>query len=130
MGATGGGEVSGGIDGGFELVSAVAVALRAEFGVGIDAHPGGEGTEAGAVNRAFRAAARVILARIVGSGDGLDTLVSGALRRAALDRLTEAGVEGEVAERLLGSEPGFGQAWLAYLALIPTAVIDDLVGAC
>lgn len=36
----------------FEVVLAIAEALREEFGVGIDAHPGGERIEAGSVNRA------------------------------------------------------------------------------
>ena len=35
--------------------------MRAEFGDSIDAHPGGVGTEAGEVNRAFRMAAYAIL---------------------------------------------------------------------
>ena len=60
----------------FRLILGIAEALREEFGVGIDAHPGGEATEAGAVNRALRAAARhglavpTVLADLV--PDGLD----------------------------------------------------------
>ena len=40
---------------------ALAEMLRAEFGIGIDAHSGGVGAEAGAVNRAFRTVAAVVL---------------------------------------------------------------------
>jgi len=40
----------------FRLLLGIAGAFREEFGVGIDAHPGGEGNEAGVVNRAFRGA--------------------------------------------------------------------------
>ena len=47
------------------MVLVIAEALRDEFGVAIDAHPGGEGTEAGSVDRAFRVAARVIVAEVV-----------------------------------------------------------------
>jgi hypothetical protein len=34
-------------------VLVIAEALREEYSVSIDAHPGGDGTEAGVVNRAF-----------------------------------------------------------------------------
>ena len=49
-------------DEGLGLVLAVAEALRDEFGVAIDAHPGGEGIEAGSVNRAFWRSVRTIVA--------------------------------------------------------------------
>ena len=49
----------------FRMIWRIAEALRAKFGVGIDAHPGGEGNKAGVVKRAFRAMARMILASVV-----------------------------------------------------------------
>ena len=45
----------------FRTIQSLAQTLRQEFGVSINAHPGGVGTEAGAINRAFRAAVRVVL---------------------------------------------------------------------
>ena len=46
----------------------IAEALREEFGVSIDAHPGGEGNEAGVVNRAFRTAVRAIVGEVAPGG--------------------------------------------------------------
>ena len=37
------------------------------------------------------------------------------------------GVSSEQSEILISSEPNLGNAWLAYLALAPMSVIDDLV---
>lgn len=111
----------------FQMVLAVAGALRAEFGVMIDAHPGGEGNEAGVVNRVLRATARVILARAVSPIDDLAAVQSRALRRAALLRLAEFGMDGSRAEGLLDLEPVLGDRWLAYLALAPASVVDDLL---
>jgi hypothetical protein len=65
-------------------VLATAEPLRDEFGVGIDAHPGGEGTEAGSVNRAFQAAARTIVAEVATEGDDPATVVTHVLPQAAL----------------------------------------------
>ncbi len=106
-------------------VLVIAEALREEFGVSIDAHPGGEGTEAGSVNRAFRAAARVIVAEVVSEGDPA-TMLTHLLRQAALRWLAELGVRPEQAEVLVSSEPKLGDSWLGYLALAPVSVIDDL----
>ena len=53
--------MSDGFDDKLRSVLAIAEALRDEFGVSIDAHPGGDGIEAGAVNRAFRVMVRVIV---------------------------------------------------------------------
>ena len=112
----------------FQMVLAVAVALRAEFGVTIDAHPGGEDADAGVVNRALRATARVILAGAVFSIGDLAAVESRALQRAARLRLVELGMDGGRAEHLLEMEPGLGDSWLAYLALAPATVIQDLIG--
>ena len=101
----------------------IAEALRAEFGVSIDAHPGGEGIEAGAVNRAFRVMVRVI----VSEADDPAIIVTHLLRQAALRRLAEVGVRSEQAEVLVSSEPNLRDRWLAYLALAPRSVIDDLI---
>ncbi len=118
--------MSKGFDDGLRMVLAIAEALREEFGVGIDAHPGGEGIEAGSVNRAFRAAARTIVAEVAqGHGDPA-TVLTHVLRLAAQRRLTELGVRPEQAEGLISSEPWLGDSWLAYLALAPVSVIDDL----
>lgn len=116
-----------GQSGEFQLICRIAEALRQEFGITIDAHPGGEGNEAGVVNRAFRAAARVILAGAVSPMDDLAAVQSWALRRAALLRLAEFGMDGGRAEGLLAMEPGLGDRWLAYLALAPASVVDDLL---
>ena len=109
------------------LILGIAEALREEFGVGIDAHPGGTGNEAGVLNRAFRAAAMRILGSIVPRGGDLGGVVTWVLRLAALRRLAEAGVVGQRAESLLGMEPGLGDAWLACVALAPASVLVDLI---
>jgi len=111
----------------FRLVLGIAEALREEFGVGIDAHPGGEGTEDGVVNRAFRAAARNILQTIVTPADDLPLVLTRTLRLAARRNLTEMGLCDDQAEGLLDSEPGLGNRWLAYLALVPAPVVNDLL---
>ena len=107
------------------LVLGIAEALRAEFGFGIDAHPGGKGNEAGAVNRAFRVSARRILQPTVPVGENLERVLIWVLRRAALIRLAEVGVEVGLSTALVDSEPGLGDAWLAYLALSPTSILND-----
>jgi hypothetical protein len=109
-----------------DLVIEIARALREEFGVSIDAQPGGAGNLAGPINRAFLATAGQILGEIVTSGD-LPGLTTWVLRRAALTRLAEFGVNDEKAGEMLDSEPGLGNPWLAYLALCPDSVIEDLV---
>jgi hypothetical protein len=100
--------------------------LREEFGVGIDAHPGGEGTEAGVVNKAFRAAARRVLQATLTPPEDLPLVLTWALRRAALRRLVEHGLDEGRAEGLLDLEPGLGDRWMAYLALAPSPAIDEL----
>ncbi len=112
----------------FHLILEIAGALRREFGVGIDAHPGGEGVEAGVVNRAFRAMAGVILGGIVTPGDDLTSLTTWALRQAALRRLVEHGVDAKDAAGLIDREPGLEDRWLAYLALASVSVVEDLIG--
>ena len=111
----------------FETIRMIAEAMREEFGDSIDAHPGGVGSEAGVVNRAFRTAAYVILKRAGSLGDE-PAVRTWAVRQVALGRLCDLGLVGPRAERLLGLEPGLGDAWLAYLALAPATVIDDLIG--
>ena len=109
-----------------DLVLGIAEALREEFGVAIDAHPGGAGTEAGTINRAFLASARHILKAIVTPSGDLPGLTTWVLRRAARRRLSAFGItEGET-EPLLDSEPPLGDSWLIYLALAPDSVIEDV----
>jgi hypothetical protein len=103
-------------------VLVIAEALRDEFGVSIDAQPGGDGIEAGAVNRAFRVIVRVI----VSEADDPAITVTHLLHETALRRLTELGVGLEQAEVLVQSEPNLGDSWVAYLALAPISIIDDL----
>ncbi len=110
----------------FEVVLAIAEALREEFGVGIDAHPGGERIEAGSVNRALRAAARTIVAVVTTEGDDPATVLTHVIRLAALRRMTELGVRGEQVEVLVSSEPKLGDRWLACPAFSPVSAIDDL----
>lgn len=113
----------------FQNILAVAEALREEFGVSIDAHPGGEGSEAGVINRAFSTAARRILQSIVTPGDELPLVLTWTLRQAASRRLAEHGVEEGPTEDRLDQEPRLGDAWLAYLALAPTSVLEDLLAS-
>ena len=50
------------------------------------------------------------------------------LRQVALGRLQDLGMEVAEVERLLDLEPDLRDAWLAYLALAPATVIDDIRG--
>jgi hypothetical protein len=111
----------------FQMILGIAEALRGEFGVGIDAHPGGEGSEAGAVNRAFLAAARLILEATIPPGGDPRPVLAWALRRAAYLRLEELGLRGGRASALLDTEPLLLDRWLAYLVLAPTSVIEELI---
>src|SRR4051794_20726039 len=104
------------------LVESIAGALRAEFGVAIDAHPGGFDAEAGTVNRAFLAAVGVILGGVILPGDDPAVVRTSVLRRAALRRLDRLGLVGPRAESLLDQEPTLGDRWLAYMALAPASV--------
>jgi hypothetical protein len=110
----------------FRLILGIAEAFREEFGVGIDAHPGGTGNEAGEVNRAFRAASRRILQTIVTPADDLPLALTRTIRLAARCNLNDLGVSGDQADSLLESEPGLGDHWFAYLALAPNGVVNDL----
>ncbi len=110
------------------LILRIAEALRDEFDLSIDAHPGGPGNEAGVVNRAFRASVRRILGTIVPTGEDLDDVVTCVLRRSALLRLAEVGVDGDRSAALLDSEPGLGDVWLACVALMPETGIGELSG--
>jgi hypothetical protein len=108
-------------------VLVIAEALREEFGVSIDAHPGGDGIEAGVVNRAFQVIAKVFVAHVLTERDAPTIIVTHLLRDVALRWLAELGVRSEQAEVLICSEPNLGDSWLAYLALAPISVIDDLM---
>ncbi len=114
-------------DEGLGLVLAIAEALREEFGVSIDAHPGGEGIEAGSVNRAFLAAVRTMVGFVATEGDDPAIMLTDVLRQAALRRLTDLGVPPEQVEVLMLSESNLVDRWLAYLALAPATVINDLL---
>lgn len=110
----------------FRLILGIAGALREEFGVGIDAHPGGRRTEAGVVNRAYRAAVIVILGEVIPSVE-MSEAMTRMLRSATLRRLTELDVARDIAEQVLDSEAGMGDRWLAYLALAPASLINEIV---
>ena len=108
------------------LVLLIARALWEEFGEGIDAHPGGVGNEAGDVNRAFQRAVRAIVDDVTQYGPDPAIMLAHLLRETAVRRLVEVGVRHEEADVLVSSEPKLGDAWIAYLALAPMSVIDDL----
>ena len=110
----------------FQPILGIAEALRTEFGIGIDAHPGGEGSEAGVVNRAFRAAAGSFPGRCFGRGRPHRRPEMG-LRQVALQRLDELGVDSGLAEAFLDLEPDLDDRWLTYLALAPASVVGDLL---
>lgn len=90
--------------GDFEVIRSIGEMMRSEFGDSIDAHPGGTGSEAGAINRAFRMAAWVILGDD-SPGDATSARLTWTLRRMALDRLDGLGVSGPQAESMLAMEP-------------------------
>ena len=109
------------------LILGIAEALRAELGVTIDAHPGGVGSEAGVVNRAFRSMARCILIPTVTTDEDAAEVLNWALRLAARRRLKEMGVVAPLAESLLDQGPGLGDDWLAYLAMASKEVVGELI---
>lgn len=110
----------------FRLILGIAEALRQEFGVGIDAHPGGESDEAGTVNRAFLAAVSVILGEVIPSVE-MSEAMTRMVRGATLRRLVELDVARDTAERVLDLETGMGDRWLAYLLLAPASLIGEIV---
>jgi len=79
------------------------------------------------VNRAFLAAARVIVAEVIPEGQDPAIILTHLLQQAALRRLAGLGVRLQDAEVLVSSEPKLGDSWLAYLALAPISVIDELL---
>jgi hypothetical protein len=109
-------------------IQMIADTMRAEFGDSIDAHPGGSRVEAGTMNRALRISAWVILVDVGNEGDDSSAVQGWVLREVALGRLYDLGLIGPRAETLLDQEPGLRDAWLAYIALAPATVIDDLMG--
>ena len=79
------------------------------------------------VNRALRAAARCILRHRHASSDGPTPGFASILREAARRRLIESmTAEGE-ARRVSRAESGFGDAWPAYLLLVPPSVIEEIL---
>ena len=70
----------------------IAQALRDEFGEEIDAHPGGDQIEAGAVNRAFRAVVRSIVGGDKADVERSTTILTSLLREVALRRILELGI--------------------------------------
>jgi hypothetical protein len=109
------------------LILALSEALRQEFGVVVDAHPGGEGGEAGVVNRAFLATIRCTLGRPYRSQDGRTLDLASILRKAAARRLVQAGAPERVAEMVARSESRLGEAWPAYLLIAPASVIREIL---
>ena len=105
---------------------AITDALREASGVAIDAYPGGDGNEAESNSRAFPATAITIVAKIAEGGGDSATIVTHVLRQAALRRLSGLDVRLEGAKTLVGSDPKPSDSWLAYLALAPILVIDEL----
>lgn len=65
----------------------------------------------------------MIMGAVASPGSDLAAVLTWALRRTALRRLVEQGA----AEGLLDLAPGLGDRWLAYLALAPATIIDDLL---
>ena len=119
--------MSQGYEEGLTIVLSLAEELRKEFGVGIDAHPGGLGIEAGDVNRAFRAGVKAIIAHCATGGDDPATALTHVLREVARRRLTDFGLRPDEAEVCISSEPKLGDQWFAYLGLAPKSVINDLI---
>ena len=72
-------------------------------------------------------AAGTIIGVITTEGDDPAAVLTHLRRLAAQWRLSELGVRPEQAEGLISSEPDLGDRWLAYLALAPISVIDDLI---
>jgi hypothetical protein len=110
------------------LIDAIAAALREELGVAMEEQPGfHHRDEAGQVNRAFRAMARIILRPGVPDGEDPSAMLSDVLRRFARRRL-EAGLlgAGEV-DHLLGLEFDGRDDWLAFLILTAWSEIEHLL---
>jgi hypothetical protein len=63
---------------------------------------------------------------MVQDGDRPTTVVTYLLREAALRWLAELGVGPEQAEVVVSTEANLRDRWLAYMALAPISVIDDL----
>ena len=110
------------------LMEAVAAALRAELGTAIEEQPGlRDPSEAGQVNRAFRAMARTILATGAPTGGDLPGLVSEVLRRLARRRLAAGLLDAREVDHLLGLELGGRDDWLAALILADWSEIECLL---
>ena len=95
-----------------------------------DRHPAAEsGTRAPrpAVARLAAPPGRLIGAEVAPEEDDPATVLSHVLRQAALQCLMEHGVGTEQAEVVFSSESQLGDRWLAYMALAPDPVIDDLI---
>ena len=91
----------------FALIEAIAVALREELGVAIEEQPGfRDPSEAGQVNRAFRAMARTILRTIASPDEDLPALLSRVLGRLARRRLEAGLLDAHEVDHLLGLRAG------------------------
>jgi hypothetical protein len=109
----------------YRTVFKIAESLREEFGVGIEAHPGGDNVEAGQINRAFRVISKCVLRGIALPEEELPCLLTSVLRVIAERALEAACVSAPQAALML--EQGAGDPWYAYLSLAPPSVILDLL---
>jgi hypothetical protein len=113
----------------FALIETIAVALRTELGADKEDQPGyRDPSEAGQINRAFRAAASVILRKIALPQECLPTLVSRILMQLARRRLSQSGLDERDAEFLLEVERGRDD-WLAFLILTTDAEIAHVLSS-
>ncbi len=112
----------------FALIEAMSAALREELGVAIEEQSGfHEPSEAGQVNRAFRAMARTILRTIAPSDEDLPAFLSRVLNRLARRRLEAGLLDAHEVEHLLGLERDGRDDWLACLILTDWSEIDHLL---
>lgn len=111
------------------IIEVIAGAIRRELGDEVDAYPGCRSPEgADPLNRAFRAAARALLAAGGDSRPDLAALVSRTLRQVAERRLASEGLDAIQTRALIEEEPGSPDDWLAFLALGAMAQIEPLLG--
>jgi hypothetical protein len=110
------------------LIEAIAAALRAELGTAIEEQPGlRDPSEAGQVNRAFRAMARTILGTAAAPGGCPAGLVSDPLRQLARRRLEAGLLDDREVDHRLGLELDGRDDWLAALILADWSEIEYLL---